>query len=125
MLDALQATLTVADLARDSGVNPSTVRFYDDQGLITATRTAGNQRRFCPDDSCRVKVIRVAQRIGLSVSEIRALFDSLPTDSTPTPADWALVSQSLKDEAQIRISQLHAALDDLAAEDKVCMVATA
>lgn len=124
MLDTLPPTLTVADLARDSGVNPSTVRFYDDQGLITATRTGGNQRRFRPDDSCRVRVIRVAQRIGLSVSEIRALFDSLPADSAPAPADWALVSQSLKDEAQVRIAQLHAALDDLASEDKVCRVGT-
>lgn len=123
-LDTLPATLTVADLARDSGVNPSAVRFYDDHGLITATRTAGNQRRFFPDDSCRVKVIRVAQRVGLTVGEIRTLFDSLPTDSTPTPADWAIVSQRLKDEAEIRIRQLHDALDDLAVEDKVCRVAT-
>jgi hypothetical protein len=61
-----RASVTVSDLARDSGVSASAVRFYEDNGLITAERTPGNQRRFSPGDACRIKVIRVAQRVGLS-----------------------------------------------------------
>ena len=47
--------LTVSEVASDSGVNASAVRFYEAHGLISAERTSGNQRRFSADAACRVK----------------------------------------------------------------------
>lgn len=72
---------------------PSAVRFYEAHGLITSERTAGNQRRFHESDACRIKVIRVAQRIGLSVAEIRKRLDGLPLD--PSVADWQRLTKGL------------------------------
>src|SRR6476646_12055843 len=38
--------LTMAEVAARSGFAPSALRFYERAGLITATRTSGNQRRY-------------------------------------------------------------------------------
>ncbi|MEV4200300.1 MerR family transcriptional regulator [Micromonospora globbae] len=112
------STLTVSDVARESGVSGSAVRFYERQGLITAGRTSGNQRRFGPEAACRVRVARVAQRIGLSVGEIRELLAALPPD--PEPADWQALHERLTAEAEQRIRELHAALDDIRSGRKLC-----
>ena len=112
------STLTVGDVARESGVNGSAVRFYEQHGLISATRTSGNQRRFGEHAACRVKVARVAQRIGLRVSEIRELLDELPEE--PELEDWARLHHQLVTEAHRRIAELNEALDAIASGRKLC-----
>jgi MerR family transcriptional regulator, redox-sensitive transcriptional activator SoxR len=114
----VQPYLTVGDLARASGVAPSAVRFYEAHGLLTSERTAGNQRRFREPDVCRTKVIRVAQRVGLSIAEIKALFAELPAE--PAPADWGRLAGRLIAEANHRIQQLRGVLDDIANSEKLC-----
>lgn len=111
-------TCTVGAVARESGVTESAVRFYERQGLVTAGRTAGNQRRFANDAACRIKLARVAQRVGLTVSEIRDLFAELPVD--PGPADWEIVGARLAAEAERRIVELRAALAALGSGRRLC-----
>lgn len=114
----LVTSLTVSDVAAESGVAPSAVRFYERHGLVTAVRTSGNQRRFDVSAPCRIKVAKVAQRVGLSVREIAELFSSLPAE--PGAQDWAAVARALVDEAEQRVGQLRAALDDLGSGTKLC-----
>ncbi|SCE76510.1 MerR family transcriptional regulator, redox-sensitive transcriptional activator SoxR [Micromonospora viridifaciens] len=111
-------TLTVSEVARESGVSGSAIRFYERQGLIEATRTSGNQRRFGSEAACRVRVARVAQRIGLSVGEIRELLAALPPE--PDPLDWQVLHDRLTAEAERRIRELHAALDDIRSGRRLC-----
>jgi MerR family transcriptional regulator, redox-sensitive transcriptional activator SoxR len=111
-------TLTVGEVARESGVSGSAIRFYEREGLIAATRTGGNQRRFGSEAACRVRVARVAQRIGLSVQEIRGLLDALPRE--PDLADWQRLHERLTAEAERRIAELHAALDDIRSGRRLC-----
>jgi MerR family redox-sensitive transcriptional activator SoxR len=94
------------------------VRFYETHGLLTSERTSGNQRRFQEPDVCRTKIIRVAQRVGLSVAEIRAILAELPAD--PSPADWERLGARLVAEANHRIQQLRLVLDDITGGDKLC-----
>lgn len=115
---AEQLSLTVGDLARATGIAPSAVRFYETHGLLTSERTASNQRRFSELDVCRTKIIRVAQRVGLSIAEIRALLDELPAE--PVLADWQRLGERLVTEATQRIQQLRHVLDDIASGDKLC-----
>jgi MerR family redox-sensitive transcriptional activator SoxR len=110
--------LTVSDVALESGVSGSAIRFYERQGLITASRTGGNQRRFGTEAACRVKVARVAQRIGLSVNEIRELLATLPPE--PTLDDWKTLHEQLTAEARRRIAELHAALEEISSGRKLC-----
>jgi MerR family transcriptional regulator, redox-sensitive transcriptional activator SoxR len=113
-------TLTISDLARASGVAPSAVRFYEKHGLVTSQRTAGNQRRFYEVDGCLIKIIRVAQRVGLSVAEIRRLMSDLPERSEITIDDWFRLRHRLEKEVRQRIQALTDMLDALTSDQRLC-----
>lgn len=115
--------LTISDLARTSGVAPSAVRFYEKQGLVASERTAGNQRRFHRAEACVIRIIRVAQRVGLTVAEIRELMAGLPADREAVSVqDFLRLRRELEAEAQRRITALAGVLDDLESERKLCEV---
>ena len=79
----VQQPLTVGEVARRSGVAVSTLHFYEAQGLISAWRNAGNQRRYAREVLRRVAVIKVAQRAGVPLKDIRSALDTLPDKRTP------------------------------------------
>jgi MerR family redox-sensitive transcriptional activator SoxR len=110
--------LSVSDVAAATGIAPSAVRFYEKHGLIAAERTAGDQRRFDDDAACRIKVAKVAQRVGLTVREIADVFTTLPTD--PQPQDWERIAVVLVEEAESRTAALRAYLDELRSGGRLC-----
>ncbi len=69
-------------------------------------RVAGRQRRYGCDVLRRVAVIKVAQRIGISLASISAALAALPDGRAPTAADWAALSGLWRDELDERIAQL-------------------
>ncbi|WP_148611582.1 redox-sensitive transcriptional activator SoxR [Nocardioides rubriscoriae] len=107
-------TLTIGQLAERSGVAASALRFYEDRGLITSERTTGNQRRYAQSTLRRVAFVRTAQRVGLSLDEIRTALAELPDGRTPTKADWHRISRAWRprlDEQVRRIELLRDRLD--------------
>jgi DNA-binding transcriptional MerR regulator len=61
----------IGELADRVGVNPKTVRYYEDIGLLpTPARLASGYREYTDDDVDRLAFVRTAQRLGLSLSEI-------------------------------------------------------
>ncbi len=113
--------ITVQDVANESGVAPSAVRFYERYGVVTASRTSGNQRRFDDSAGCRIKVAKLAQRVGLTVREIADLFSSLPED--PGPEDWGRLAGQLITEAETRTADLKNQLVLLQSGAKLCEMA--
>lgn len=107
------SSIAIGALARRAGVAASTLRFYEAQGLIRGSRSAGNQRRYPKEALRRVAFIRIAQGVGLSLEEIRAALATLPDQRTPTPADWARLSRAWKPLIEARIASLSALRDQL------------
>lgn len=105
--------LTVGQLAERSGVAVSALHFYESKGLISSRRTAGNQRRFSRDTLRRVSFIKVSQRVGIPLSDIRDALATLPEERTPTVEDWARLSERWRSELDDRIRQLERLRDDL------------
>ena len=105
--------LTVGQLAGRSGVAVSALHFYEAQGLISARRTAGNQRRYPREMLRRVAFIRASQRVGIPLARIRAALATLPAGRTPTPRDWARLSAAWREDLDDRISQLQHLRDRL------------
>ena len=64
--------LTVSEVANRSGFAPSAIRFYEKEGLIQASRTAGGQRRFERNMLRRLAFIRAARNVGLTLEEVAA-----------------------------------------------------
>ncbi|AWU97794.1 redox-sensitive transcriptional activator SoxR [Azospirillum ramasamyi] len=105
--------LTVGEVARRSGVAVSTIHFYEAQGLIRSWRNSGNQRRFSRDVLRRVAVIKVAQRLGISLASIADALNALPEDRTPTTDDWQRMSERWRRELDERIAKLTKLRDNL------------
>lgn len=110
---AKSEALTIGELAERSGVPASTLRYYDRLGLIPAERSAGNQRRYPRTSLRRVAFVRIAQRIGVSLDEIADALAMLPSDRTPTKADWQRLSRSWRDGLDERIMMLERLRDRL------------
>ena len=111
---ALGRLLTVGEVAERSGLAVSALHFYETKGLISSIRTRGNQRRYGRDVLRRLGIIKVAQRVGIPLSEIQAAFESLPQGRTPTAADWQTLSGLWKEDLDERIRQLSLLRDRLA-----------
>lgn len=107
--------LSIGDLSERSDVAASALRFYEAEGLIESTRTEGGQRRYRREMLRRVAFIRIAQRVGLTLDEIRASLASLPRSRTPTKTDWARLSQAWRprlDEHLAMLTRLRDQLDE-------------
>jgi len=107
------AMITIGELAKRAGVAASALRFYEDEGLLDSSRTAGQQRQFKRDALRRVAFIRVAQSVGLSLQDIRESLATLPLNRTPTKADWARLSRGWKPLLDERIQTLTQLRDQL------------
>lgn len=105
--------LTIGELSDRSGVAPSALHFYERNGLISSERTSGNQRRYRRDALRRVAFIRVSQRVGIPLKDIRAALDSLPEGRTPTKRDWSRLSRLWRTELEARIEALEHLRRDL------------
>ncbi|KAA9154274.1 MerR family transcriptional regulator [Microbacterium lushaniae] len=119
-IQGVEDGMTVGQVAAAAGVAASAVRFYEAHGLITGRRTHGNQRRFDADAPCRVRMIRVCQRVGLSVAEIRDLLATLPTSGRAEVSDWVELGERIEREVHERIRNLRDALADLTSGAMLC-----
>ncbi len=105
--------LTIGQVSARSGVAPSALRYYEQQGLVAATRTGGGARRYTRSVLRRLAFVRAAQNVGLSLTEIRAALDTLPGERPPTAADWARLSRGWRDRLDAQIAALTQLRDGL------------
>lgn len=108
-----QANWTVGEVAARCGVNVSALHFYEKKGLIRSWRSVGNQRRYKSDVLRRISVIKAAQKMGISLEEIKRAFESLPEKRTPTAKDWKSLSTHWRDSLNLRIEYLQRLRDSL------------
>jgi DNA-binding transcriptional MerR regulator len=66
--------MDIAEVARRSGVPASTLRFYEEKGLIASVGRQGLRRRFGPDVLDQLALVALGQASGFSLDEIRRMF---------------------------------------------------
>jgi MerR family redox-sensitive transcriptional activator SoxR len=98
--------LTIGEVAARSGVATSALRFYEEQGLIASERNDSGHRRYPRRVLRRVAFIVFAQKVGLSLEEIRRELAKLPRNRAPDRADWARLSGSWTTRIDERIAEL-------------------
>ena len=74
LLSTMRVTHTISELAKEFGVTTRTIRFYEDQGLLSPARE-GTNRVFSNRDRVRLKLALRGKRLGFSLAEIRELFE--------------------------------------------------
>ena len=98
--------LSVGQLSQRSGVPVSTLHFYEAQGLLEGWRTAANHRRYYRASLRRLALIRVAQRAGVPLREIREQLSALPHEEVASAEDWARLAENWRAGLTERIERL-------------------
>ncbi len=105
--------LSVGEVSKRSGVNVSTLHFYEEKNLISSSRSSGNQRQYTRDVLRRISVIKAAKKIGLTLEEIKEGLSTLPNGRTPNVKDWEKLAKSWRNLLSTRIENLEKLRDSL------------
>lgn len=109
----MRASWSVGKVAARCGVKVSTLHFYEEKGLISSWRNAGNQRRYPKEVLRRISVIKAAQKVGISLEEIREALSALPGNRTPDTRDWEVLALKWRKDLDEKIDYLERLRDSL------------
>lgn len=98
--------LSVGEVAERSGAAVSALHFYEREGLISSTRTAGNQRRYPRHVLRRISLIQVAKRMGIPLAEVAEIFADLPENRMPSKRDWTAITEHWRGRLEARQQEL-------------------
>lgn len=105
--------LTIGQLSRETGCKVPTIRFYEQQGLLTPRgRTEGNQRRYDAGQVERLRFIRHGRELGFTLDAIRELLSFQDQPSQDCAAVDRMARQHLT-EVEARLRRLQALKDEL------------
>jgi MerR family redox-sensitive transcriptional activator SoxR len=106
--------ISIRDVAQQSGVPASTLRYYEKLGLIASERQgSGEHRRYREVVLQRINYITLAQRAGFSLEEIAGHLAKLPADQIPCGKDWKPLSRLWEQRVDQRIAELQQLKIDL------------
>lgn len=107
--------LRIAEAAERSGIPATTIRYYEDEGLVRpADREPNGYRTYDDRDVARLRFVARARALGLPTDSLRELVDLWDRDRCGPVADR--LRDRLRDrlaETQQRITDLLALADDL------------
>ncbi len=103
------SSLRSGEVARAAGVNVQTLRYYERRGLLAEpARSYGGHRAYPPEVVMTLRVIKAAQRLGFTLSEVAELLEvGRHHHGKPRPGLQARARAKL-DEVDARIADLHA-----------------
>ncbi|NMP17752.1 MerR family DNA-binding transcriptional regulator [Thalassotalea sp. Y01] len=106
-MDQIQQQFSISELAREFAITTRSIRFYEDQGLITPKRK-GQTRIYSRRDRVRLKLILRGKRLGFSLAETGRLFELYDADKTST-SQLDTIMQLIAEKQ----SALHQQLEDI------------
>ncbi|MFQ5796071.1 MAG: heavy metal-responsive transcriptional regulator [Candidatus Bipolaricaulia bacterium] len=109
----MSQALYIGKLAERVGLNPKTIRYYEEIGLLPEPeRTNSGYRVYRSEDAERLKFIRKAKALGLSLDEVREIIEIRERGQLPCRHVRQLLAHKLK-ELEEHIDELIAFRDDL------------
>jgi DNA-binding transcriptional MerR regulator len=108
--------MQIGELAKRSGLTASRIRFYEEQGLLRATRRANGYRTYSPDALMILNIIVSAQRAGFALEEMGGLMP-LKADGWHQDKLLCALHKKLKDikTMEKRLSQSRREIESLLA----------
>lgn len=114
-------TFTISDLAREFGITPRTIRFWEDQGILAPERE-GSKRVFTRRDRARLKMALRGKRLGLSLAEIKDLIGMYASteDETPQLLECLRVMSKRREALEQQREDIEAMLADISLFEQQC-----
>jgi DNA-binding transcriptional MerR regulator len=116
-----EPTWTISELAKEFSVTPRTLRFYEDQGIVSPIRE-GRNRVYLARDRTRLKLALRGKRLGLQLSEILSLIDMYdgPGDTTTQLRHYMSVLQKHRLVLERQRQDLDETLKEIQRQQKNC-----
>ena len=99
--------MTIGELAEESGMPASTIRYWERIGVLPKPQRVSGQRRYPPDAVQRLAVLRLAQACGFHSDKMRHLLHGFPAGVTP-PLRWQELALRKQQELDEQIARLEA-----------------
>ena len=111
----------ISDLAREFGITPRTIRFWEDQGILSPERE-GSKRIFTRRDRARLKMALRGKRLGLSLAEIKDLIGMYASteDETPQLLECLRVMSKRREALEQQREDIEAMLAEIAQFESLC-----
>lgn len=111
----MQDELTIGQVARQTGLRTSAVRYYESAGLLPEPPRRNGRRRYDPAAIQMLRIIQLAQQAGFTIAEIRSLFAGFAAEAPPDEQWRPLVERKLQEveHALVRGQQMRALLSNL------------
>lgn len=77
-------TLSIGEVARKAGLKPTTLRYYESVGLLPPPPRVAGQRCYDKTIFQQLAIIKLAQKAGFTIAEIRALLHDFPAAAAPS-----------------------------------------
>lgn len=116
-----EPTWTISELAHEFSITPRTLRFYEDQGIVSPGRD-GRNRVYGPRDRTRLKLALRGKRLGLQLSEILSLIDMYdgPGDSTAQLRHYMAVLEKHRSVLEQQRKDLDETLEEIRRQQRDC-----
>ena len=114
-------TFAISDLAREFGITPRTIRFWEDQGILAPERE-GSKRIFTRRDRARLKMALRGKRLGLSLAEIKDLIGMYASteDETPQLLECLRVMSKRREALEQQREDIEAMLAEITLFEQQC-----
>ena len=100
----MMATLSIGEVARKAGIRASAIRYYEQAGLIPSPKRVSGRRRYDGAVLESLDLIRLAQRAGFTIQEVRTLIHGFGS-TTPASERWRRMSERKITELSKRIAE--------------------
>jgi len=104
--------LTISEVARQVGLRPSAIRYYERIGILQPTHRVSGQRRFDETALYRLAIVQRARQTGFTLPEIRKLFFGFSA-RTKASERWRELSEKKLIELEVMREQIKAMQDVL------------
>lgn len=117
-----QSTWTISELAKEFGITPRTIRFYEDQGIVSPGRD-GRNRIYQARDRTRLKLALRGKRMGFQLSEILDLinmYDAAPGNTAAQLQHYVDVLEQHRGTLEQQRRDLEQTLSEIEEQLKHC-----
>lgn len=121
-LPGKEITYSISELAHEFDVTPRTIRYYEDEGLLTPLRE-GQTRIYSHRDKIRLKLTLRGKRLGFSLAEIRELFDMYDTDKSSKTQLHSMIQliEAKRGTLRQQLEDIHMVMAELEAAEQRCV----
>lgn len=96
--------MTIGEVARQTGIRPSAIRYYESMNVLPPPRLVNTKRRYTTDVFLQLTLIKIARQAGFTVAEMRLLLNS--QGDARLAGGWRVLAQQKLAEVEARIEQL-------------------